>query len=421
MKRKISLIVISMLFITLVFSVYGNAKFKAQKTQVKTTKLKVVSQMFTDPLQQKYIKENIFPKFKQETGVDVELQVVANVNELYKSLEAQKNTNNWTTDVLIAHDSVTSTLVKEYGVAKAYNWKPQGHFISQFDDNFIVNGKRYFIPLQADVYLLIANKKALPYLNKLGYNINDLTWEQLAKWCKLIKENTGHPRYVFPALAGKFATYEFNAIQLSYGAKYVPVLNTPEAKKAFDLVASMKEAILPSSTTIDFPIAPLGSEEAWITVFHQGYLNTSYSQSPDKFVIAPVPKGNKGYRGTIAGGHGLGIAAGSHNQAAAKKFIQFMLRDDILYETMSETGPWIPSKKEVLDKLGTKPADMIMKMGLKTLTGKTRIDRVHSSEYQDYSLVKKIYESVFTDILIGRKIDQSYLDAKQAELQRLKI
>lgn len=439
MKKGVSLLVIATLVFVMLFSACGTTGTSTpattaentqvaedekttapEETKVDTKKLKVVSQMFYDPVQQQYVKENILPRFTEETGIDVELQVVANASELYKTLEAQKATGNWTIDILITHDSAATTTVKEYNAPKAYDWQPEGTFITQFDDNFIVDGKRYYVPLQADVYLMIVNKKALPYLEELKYDVNNLTWEQLAEWCNYIKTKTGQARYVFPALSGKFATYEFNSIQLAYGATYVPVFNTPEAKKAFDIIASMKDAILPSSPTIDFPTVPLASEEAWITVFHQAYANTSYSQAPDKFVIAPVPKGKDGYRGTIAGGHGIGIVAGSPNQEAAKKFVEFFLRDDILYDVMSETGPWIPSKKEITAKLGTGPADIVMKMGIETLAGNTRIDRVRSSEYQDFGLVKKLYEATFTDILSGKKIDQAYLDGKQEELQKTK-
>lgn len=385
------------------------------------TKIKVVSQMFYDPQQLQYIKEIILPKFESKTGIEVELQVVANTSDLYKTLETQKETGRWTTDVLIAHDSASVNVVEKYGAVKAYDWQPEGEYIKQFDDNFVVGGKRYFVPLQADVYLLIANKKALPFLDKLGYDINNLTWKQLAEWCNLIKKETGVPRYVFPALAGKFTAYQTNAIQLAYGSTYVPSFNKPADKAAFELIMSMKDAILPSSPTIDFPTKALASEEAWITVFHQAYANTSYSQAPDKFVVAPVPKGEDGYRGTIIGGHGIGIVAQSKKQDAAKKFVEFMLSNDILYSVMANTGPWIPSKQELIAKLGNDPADVIMKMGLQELTGKTRIDRVRSGEFKDFGQVKALYESTFKDILGGKKIDQAYLDAKQASLEALRI
>ncbi len=385
-----------------------------------TKKIKVVSQMFYDPIQQQYIKENILPIFKEETGIDVELQVVANLSELTKTIEAQKSTGNWTTDVLIAHDSSGPILINEYDALKPYDWEPEGTFISQFDDNFVVDGNRYFVPLQADIYFLIANKKALPYLEELNYDINDLTWEQLAEWSNNIKAKDGNARYVFPALPGKFAAYEFNAIQLAYGDTYVPVFNTEASQKAFNLVASMKDSILPSSATIDFPTVSLSSEEAWLSVFHQAYAGTIYSQAPDKFVVAPVPKGDTGKRGTIAGGHGIGIVKESKNQEAAKAFIEFLLEDEILYEVMSETGPWIPSKKEVLTMLGEESSDVIMKMGIETLDSDVATERVRSGEYEDWGLVKKLYEETFVDIMGGKAMDQAYLDAKQAELESMK-
>jgi len=392
----------------------------AQGTQ-KGEKIKIVSQMFYDPAQQQYIKEQILPKFTAETGIEVELQVVANASELYKVIQAQQQTGKWSTDILIAHDSTAVPIVQEYRAVQPYTKIPAGTYITQFDDNFVQGGKRYFVPLQADVYLTIANRKALPYLQKLGYDINNLTWEQLAEWVRLIKKEIGLPKYVFPALAGKFATYEFNAVQLAYGDKYVPAFNTPASQAAFKLVASMKEGILPSSPTIDFPTASLATEEAWITVFHQAYANASFSQAPDKFIVAPVPIGGSGKRGTIIGGHGIGIIAGSTHKAAAEKFVEFFLRDDILYAVMKNTGPWIPSKAEITSKLKDDPSDQIMKMGLATLTGPTLIDRVRVAEYQDWGQVKRLYEEVIGDILAGKDINKQYLDAKQKELESLKV
>jgi multiple sugar transport system substrate-binding protein len=392
----------------------------AQGTQ-KGEKIKIVSQMFYDPAQQQYIKEQILPKFTAETGIEVELQVVANASELYKVIQAQQQTGKWSTDILIAHDSTAVPIVQEYKAVQPYTKIPAGTYITQFDDNFVQGGKRYFVPLQADVYLTIANRKALPYLQKLGYDINNLTWEQLAEWVRLIKKETGLPKYVFPALAGKFATYEFNAVQLAYGDKYVPAFNTPASQAAFKLVASMKEGILPSSPTIDFPTASLATEEAWITVFHQAYANASFSQAPDKFIVAPVPIGGSGKRGTIIGGHGIGIIAGSTHKTAAEKFVEFFLRDDILYAVMKNTGPWIPSKAEIISKLKDDPSDQIMKMGLATLTGPTLIDRVRVAEYQDWGQVKRLYEEVIGDILAGKDINKQYLDVKQKELENLKV
>lgn len=391
------------------------------KDKTETKKLKIVSQLFYEPQQLQYVKEDILSQFTEETGIEVEFQVVSDSAELFKMLETQKSTGNWTTDILIAHDSTAVQTVKEYGAVEPYDFEPEGTYITQLDDNFVIDGERYYVPLQIDCYLLIANREALPYLDKLGYDVNDLTWEQLAEWCNLIKEETGEARYVFPALPGNFAVYETSAIQLSYGADYVPVFNTESSKKAYDVLSSMKDAILPSSSTIDYPTVPLVSGEAWITVFHQGYANSSYGQSPDKFIVAPVPKGDTGIRGTIAGGHGIGIIAGSPNQEAAREFVEFFLRDDIMYDMMKETGPWIPSKKEITDQLGDDASDEIMKAGIAILEGDTKLDRVRADEFEDWALVKGLYEETFADLMKGKAIDQAYLDAKQEELEKIRV
>jgi ABC-type glycerol-3-phosphate transport system substrate-binding protein len=134
-----------------------------------------------------------------------------------------------------------------------------------------------------------------------------------------------------------------------------------------------------------------------------------------------VPIGGSGKRGTIIGGHGIGIIAGSTHKAAAEKFVEFFLRDDILYAVIKNTGPWIPSKAEITSKLKDDPSDQIMKMGLATLTGPTLIDRVRVAEYQDWGQVKRLYEEVIGDILAGKDINKQYLDAKQKELESLKV
>lgn len=422
-KRSFRMLAMSLLVTSsLIFTGCGAKTGGSQENANKATKkIKVVQQLFTEPQQLQYVKENILPQFTEETGIEVEFQAIADAADVYKTLETQKETGKWTTDVLIVHDSAALQTVNEYEAVKPYDFEPEGTYITQLDNNFVVDGERYYVPLQIDCYLLIANKEALPYLDKLGYDVNDLTWEQLAEWCNLIKEETGEARYVFPALPGNFTVYETNAIQLSYGADYVPDFSSESSKKAFDLIASMKDAILPSSPTIDYPTVPLVSGDAWITVFHQGYANSSYGQSPDKFIVAPVPKGDTGIRGTIAGGHGIGIVAGSQHQEEAKQFVEFFLRDDIMYDMMKETGPWIPSKKEITDKLGDDASDEIMRAGIAILEGETKLDRVRADEFEDWGLVKGLYEETFNDILKGKNVDQTYLDAKQEKLEAIRI
>jgi multiple sugar transport system substrate-binding protein len=383
-------------------------------------KIRVASQMFYSPSQQQYLREKILPKFKEETGIDVEYVVMMTATDLFKSLEAQSASEKWNTDVLIVHDSAAPTVVSQYDAAKAYDADPAGTYITIFDDNFTKDGKRYFVPLQGDSYYLIANRKALPALEKLGYDINNITWEQFAKWVNALKEETGSPKYVYPSLASKFCIYQTNAIQLACGSTYVPVFNTPESQKAYAILSSMKDAILPSSATMDFPIVPLQSEEAWVSVFLMQYAVDVYSQAPDQFVVAKVPTGDDGAIGTIVGGHGIGIVKQSQNQEAAQAFVDFILRDEILSDIML-LGPFIPSKEELLNSLGDTPKENVMKLGLEMLAGKTRVERVRVGEFTDFGLVKALYETTFNDMMDNKVIDKAYLDQKQKELEALRV
>lgn len=82
---------------------------------------------------------------------------------------------------------------------------------------------------------------------------------------------------------------------------------------------------------------------------------------------------------------------------------------------------WIPSKKEITDKLGDDASDEIMRAGIAILEGETKLDRVRADEFEDWGLVKGLYEETFNDILKGKNVDQTYLDAKQEKLEAIRI
>jgi multiple sugar transport system substrate-binding protein len=58
--------------------------------------------------------------------------------------------------------------------------------------------KQYYIPWMQATYIMVANKKALPYLPQ-GANIDSLTYTQLADWGKNITAATKEKKIGFPA------------------------------------------------------------------------------------------------------------------------------------------------------------------------------------------------------------------------------
>ena len=59
-------------------------------------------------------------------------------------------------------------------------------------------GKQLFIPWMQATYIMVANKKALPYL-PAGADINALTYAQLATWAGNVQKATGKRMLGFPA------------------------------------------------------------------------------------------------------------------------------------------------------------------------------------------------------------------------------
>ena len=64
------------------------------------------------------------------------------------------------------------------------------NFSEAFIQNTNKDGRQYFLPVGADVYLLLANNNALPYLPD-GADIDTITWEQYADWANAIAEGEG--------------------------------------------------------------------------------------------------------------------------------------------------------------------------------------------------------------------------------------
>ena len=63
-------------------------------------------------------------------------------------------------------------------------------FSAGIDTMTIFDGKRYFVPIGADVYLLAANKKAMDYLPE-GADVQDMSWEQVVDWSVAMAKGEG--------------------------------------------------------------------------------------------------------------------------------------------------------------------------------------------------------------------------------------
>lgn len=378
------------------------------------------SRLWSPPAEQEFIIEYIIKPFEEENNVTVNFQILDD-KKLLERAEIQLKTDHPTMDIVAAY------------VANMAEWIEKGYvedltsYVKSWDDrtfsptfeygtNF--EGKQYFIPVGADVYLIIANKKALKYLPS-GANLENLTWEEFAKWSNAIAKGEGEGKTVVTGIPMKSFIYQFGAITLSYGATF-PDINTPEAIEAWKILVSMKDDFIPAVLNIDSCVAPMKRQEAWLSWIHNARAGQVYSSNPANFVVAPVPEGPAGI-GSIAGVSGYGILKNAPHFDLAIKFLEYITRPDIQLKIAKGTGGFIPPVEEALDYLGDDPEDEVIAKAVMVLK-KGRVSGVPGGDYQDWGAVKKVFDDVFVEMILNGDgtVDTALLDKAQADLDALR-
>lgn len=378
------------------------------------------SRLWSVPTEQEFVINEILKPFEEEHGVKINFQVMDDTTMLQRA-QVQQETDHVTTDVIIAYvANMQDWINKDYVVDMTDligSWTDR-HFAETFKANTHMGGKQYFIPVGADVYLTLANKKALPYL-PAGADIDSLTWDQYAEWAVNIAEGEGEGKVVVTGVPMKSFVYQFGATALSYGAGF-PEINTPEAVEAWEVLAKIGAAdgFIPTVLNIDNCIDPMKREEAWLTVFHNARAGEVYSSNETKYVLAPAPSGPAGI-GSIAGASGFAIMKDAPNPELAKTFLEYITRPDIQLKLSKGTGGFIPPVQEALDFLGNEPTDEVISKALLVLEN-GRVSGVPGSDYQDWGAVKKVFDNLFENMILEGKVDQAMLDAANAELEALR-
>jgi len=412
--KKLSLLV---LVLALVASMFVGCADKVDSTEPVT--LKVTSGLWSKPEEQQYVREEVLTAFEEETGIIVELEVVENIQDM---MEAQKSSGEWVSDVVITHSGDMTKYISN-GYVQSLNSVLDGMDITvlpAFNESTSADGETYYIPISADVYLVIANNKALDYL-PAGVDLNSITWEQYKDWAIAMAEGEGMPKTAMPALAVKSMCYQMGGIGLSYGGDFADI-NSDAMVEAWGLVGEMiaANAIVETSFSYGDPVDLMKAEDAWLSFHHMGPVGQVYASAPAQFTIAPAPAGPEG-NGSIAGAWGMGITAGTENVDAAQAFVEYMASPDVLYKVTQGIGGTIPPVQEVVDVLGSEPADEVVKMGLITLEAGIP-HGVPAADYTDWGAVKTVYDETFKKLWDDEGVvDVDFLAAQQTALEALLV
>jgi len=188
--------------------------------------------------------------------------------------------------------------------------------------------KQYYIPWMQATYIMVANKKALPYLPQ-GANIDSLTYTQLAEWGKNITAATKEKKIGFPAgPSGLMHRLTQGYLYPSYTGGLVTTYRSDDAVKMWTDFKAIWEYTNPQSVTYNNMQDPLLSEEVWVTIDHTARVVNAFKNKPNDFVGAPAPAGPKGryYMSVIAG---VGIMKGAPNRAGAEALIDYLTRPNV--------------------------------------------------------------------------------------------
>lgn len=194
--------------------------------------------------------------------------------------------------------------------------------------------KQVFIPWMQATYIMAINKQALQYLPS-GVKESDLTYKQLADWCKNIADKTGKKRCGFAA-GPKSLIHRFiqGYLYPAYTGGLVTTYKSSDAVTMWQDFKSIWASVNPQSLQTDFMQEALLSGEVWVGFDHVARLVDALKTKPNDFVAVPAPKGPKGlsYMSVLAG---LAIPKSSPNKSGAEKFIEYMTTPAVQAKTLT--------------------------------------------------------------------------------------
>ncbi len=387
----------------------------APEVEVAPTTLVFSSRLFSPPREQEFFINEIIKPFEAEHNVVVNFQIIDDQTLLDRA-EVQQTTNHVTTDIIVSHNGSMPDWIDNGWVMDLTDvvagWKDR-----TFSEAFITDtnrdGVQYFLPVGADVYLLLANNKALPYLPD-GVELDAITWEQYAAWAVAVAEGEGEGKVCITGIPSKSWVYMFGGTGLSYGAGFPDVSSAGamDAWKVWETIGK-GNGFVPTVLNIDSCVDPMMREESWLTVFHNARAGQVYASNETAFTLAPAPSGPAGI-GSIAGVSGYAIMKGSANYDLAVSFLEYLTRPDIQVKLAKGTGGFIPPVEEARDYLGDEAIDEVINKAVLVLNQGV-VSGVPAYLYQDWGAVKACYDDVFEDtILAGLDVTQERLDTAEA-------
>ena len=398
--------------------------FASTETAITSTELNILYSGTPQVHEKEYLIDEYFAGFEEAYGVKVNVDFVAQADAINK-ISTEQETGNIVADIIYADTANMAPYVNGGWMEDITELVAStgSTYTTMFDGTTNKDGVRYFVPNSFDVYVLIANVKALPYLPE-GLTEEDvvsgLTWEQFAQWAVNIAEGEGEGKTMLPAsLTGSQLLYPMAGMSLAYGGSF-PEFTSEGFKDAMEILATIAQAngFYAEQDQYNAVTDPMNSGDAWLAFSHMAPAGTSYNAAPNNFVIGAAPVGSVG-AGSTSGAWCYGIQKGAPHADLAEAFIQYIANPEVNYDFCSNYGGALSPIEEVGAILTDE--DVVMRAGINVLETAI-VSGVPSTEYSDWNAVKLLYGDIFNAIVAdGAVPSDNVLAEKQASLEELYI
>jgi multiple sugar transport system substrate-binding protein len=275
-----------------------------------------------------------------------------------------------------------------------------------------------YIPWMQATYLMAANKQALEYLPE-GADINALTYDQLVEWAKNMAEQTGGPKFGFPAGPRGLKHRFFQGYLIpSYTGSMVSEFRSPEAVAAWEAFKELWQYTTPASTNFGFMQEQLISDEVWVAFDHTARLGDAFNDRPDDFVAFPAPAGPAGraFMPVIAG---LAVPTTAPDMETSQALVAYMLQPDTQIATLRATSFFPVVEVELPDDLP--PAVTAAGDAIAAMTGASdALPSLLPVGLGDLDgQFNQVYIDTFERIILANQDIQQVLDQQAEELRRI--
>lgn len=381
----------------------------------KPKELVILSDFGREVVEKELYQKEIFEAFEKEHNVTIKFETLAQAQDTFNKIDSEQKTKNYTVDLLISHFGTMSDYLNQDYIEEGTELEKEMSdrtFLTTFDGSTTVDGKRYFFPINSDVYLSYANKEAFKTL-PAGVSQDDIlngnyTWDDYVAWGAAI----GGTKVHIKAEPVKMLIYQVGGMALSNGGRF-PVMNDEGNAKAWQDIIAMKANIHPESATTSDSATMMAEDTVYLAFELMAPLATAYNAAPAKYEVFPGPKGITGKAGSIIGGHGIGIVKNSPNREMAEEFIKWITAPEQIVDAALGT---IPTIEEATLVLSNDPEDLVIKKGLETVKNANVEGLQMISTYTSWADVKGCYDSIYAGIMDG-SITAENLQAKLEEQQ----